>query len=160
MEKSIVRRIGSKNYIKTKAKNALRKADLRGSRFRRNIRRRSKYIREIPKGIIHVQSTENNTTVTVTDVRGQAVWWSSGGTSGFQGPRRGTPFAAQHTTLDAINPVIKRGLEEAEVLIKGNGPGRDPALRIIRISGIVLSCIRDITPTSHNGCRPPKKRIT
>nr|YP_010286827.1 ribosomal protein S11 [Hydrocharis dubia]UKT60903.1 ribosomal protein S11 [Hydrocharis dubia] len=114
-----------------------------------------KNVRRIPKGIIHVQASFNNTIVTVTDVRGRVVSWSSAGTSGFKGPRRGTPFAAHVAAMDAIRTV---GMQRAEVRIKGPGPGRDTVLRTIKQSGILLSFVRDTTPMPHNGCRPPKKR--
>nr|YP_010424243.1 ribosomal protein S11 [Philodendron hederaceum]USH58593.1 ribosomal protein S11 [Philodendron hederaceum]UZA66501.1 ribosomal protein S11 [Philodendron hederaceum] len=114
--------------------------------------------RRIPKGIIHVQASFNNTIVTVTDVRGRVVSWSSAGTSGFKGAKRGTPFAAQAAAAKAIRTVVDQGMQRAEVMIKGPGPGRDAALRAIRRSGILLSLVRDVTPMPHNGCRPPKKR--
>nr|YP_004769661.1 ribosomal protein S11 [Spirodela polyrhiza]YP_010718735.1 ribosomal protein S11 [Lemna turionifera]AUD57931.1 ribosomal protein S11 [Landoltia punctata]CAI2546893.1 ribosomal protein S11 [Spirodela intermedia]AEK94373.1 ribosomal protein S11 [Spirodela polyrhiza]QHB79394.1 ribosomal protein S11 [Spirodela polyrhiza]WDQ44338.1 ribosomal protein S11 [Lemna turionifera] len=114
--------------------------------------------RRIPKGIIHVQASFNNTIVTVTDVRGRVVSWSSAGTSGFKGAKRGTPFAAQSAAVNAIRTVVDQGMQRAEVMIKGPGPGRDAALRAIRRSGILLSFVRDVTPMPHNGCRPPKKR--
>nr|YP_009581813.1 ribosomal protein S11 [Isopyrum manshuricum]QBK50224.1 ribosomal protein S11 [Isopyrum manshuricum] len=114
--------------------------------------------RRIPKGVIHVQASFNNTIVTVTDIRGRVVSWSSAGTCGFRGKRRGTPFAAQITAADAIRTVVDQGMQRAEVMIKGPGLGRDGALRGIRRSGILLSFVRDVTPLPHNGCRPPKKR--
>nr|UJH20794.1 ribosomal protein S11 [Corybas cryptanthus] len=117
-----------------------------------------KNARRIPKGVIHVQASLNNTIVTVTDVRGRVVYWASAGTSGFRGTRKGTPYAAQATTLNAIHTVINQGIQRAEVMIKGPGLGRDAALRAIRRSGIILSFVRDVTPMPHNGCRPPKKR--
>nr|YP_010420224.1 ribosomal protein S11 [Nanocnide lobata]USG53693.1 ribosomal protein S11 [Nanocnide lobata] len=112
----------------------------------------------IPKGIIHVQASFNNTIVTVTDVCGRVISWSSAGTCGFKGTRRGTPFAAQTAAGNAIQTVVDQGMQRAEVMIKGPGLGRDAALRAIRRSGILLSFIRDVTPMPHNGCRPPKKR--
>ncbi|KAK8323848.1 hypothetical protein V6Z11_A12G264200 [Gossypium hirsutum] len=99
----------------------------------------------IPKGVIHVQASFNNTIVTVTDVRGR-------------GTRRGTPFAAQTAAGNAIRAVVDQGMQRAEVMIKGPSLGRDAALRAIRRSGILLSFVRDVTPMPHNGCRPPKKR--
>lgn len=117
-----------------------------------------KNVRKIPKGVIHVQASFNNTIVTVTDVRGRVISWSSAGTCGFKGPRKGTPFAAQTAAGDAIRPVADQGMQRAEVMIKGPGLGRDAALRAIRRSGILFNFIRDITPMPHNGCRPPKKR--
>nr|YP_010521893.1 ribosomal protein S11 [Isodon enanderianus]UXP78462.1 ribosomal protein S11 [Isodon enanderianus] len=131
--------------------------------LRRNVRigaRKSarKSARKIPKGVIHVQASFNNTIVTVTDVRGRVVSWSSAGTCGFKGTRRGTPFAAQTATSVAIRTVVDQGMQRAEVMIKGPGLGRDAALRAIRRSGILLTFVRDVTPMPHNGCRPPKKR--
>nr|YP_009117707.1 ribosomal protein S11 [Acorus gramineus]AJE71249.1 ribosomal protein S11 [Acorus gramineus]QQV73868.1 ribosomal protein S11 [Acorus gramineus] len=114
--------------------------------------------RRIPKGIIHVQASFNNTIVTVTDVRGRVVSWSSAGTCGFKGTRRGTPFAAQTAAGNAIRTAVDQGMQRAEVMIKGPGLGRDAALRAIRRSGILLNFVRDVTPMPHNGCRPPKKR--
>nr|YP_010422136.1 ribosomal protein S11 [Urtica urens]USG56106.1 ribosomal protein S11 [Urtica sp.]USG56271.1 ribosomal protein S11 [Urtica urens]USG56355.1 ribosomal protein S11 [Urtica urens] len=114
--------------------------------------------RRIPKGVIHVQASFNNTIVTVTDVCGRVISWSSAGTCGFKGTRRGTPFAAQTAAGNAIRTVVDQGMQRAEVMIKGPGLGRDAALRAIRRSGILLSFIRDVTPMPHNGCRPPKKR--
>nr|YP_010463926.1 ribosomal protein S11 [Fedia cornucopiae]UUL71278.1 ribosomal protein S11 [Fedia cornucopiae] len=117
-----------------------------------------KSTRRIPKGVIHVQASFHNTIVTVTDVRGQVVSWSSAGTCKFRGKRRGTPFAAQTTVGDAIRTVVDQGMKRADVMIKGPGLGRDAALRAIRRSGIRLTFVRDVTPLPHNGCRPPKKR--
>ena len=117
-----------------------------------------KNARRIPKGVIHVQASFNNTIVTVSDVRGQVVSWASAGTSGFKGTRRGTPYAAQAAAVNAIRTIIDQDMQRAEVMIKGAGFGRDAALRAIRRSGILLSFVRDVTPIPHNGCRPPKKR--
>nr|QXI89172.1 ribosomal protein S11 [Gentiana aristata] len=114
--------------------------------------------RRIPKGVIHVQASFNNTIITITDVRGRVVSWSSAGTCGFKGTKRGTPFAAQTAAANAIRTVVDQGMQRAEVMIKGPGLGRDAALRAIRRSGILLTFIRDVTPMPHNGCRPPKKR--
>nr|QFK69485.1 ribosomal protein S11 [Ixonanthes chinensis] len=117
-----------------------------------------KNARQIPKGVIHVQASFNNTIVTVTDVRGRVISWSSAGTCGFKGTRRGTPFAAQTAAGNAIRTVVDQGMQRAEVMIKGPGLGRDAALRAIRRSGILLNFVRDVTPIPHNGCRPPRKR--
>nr|QGU84188.1 ribosomal protein S11 [Abatia parviflora] len=117
-----------------------------------------KNARKIPKGVIHVQASFNNTIVTVTDIRGRVISWSSAGACGFRGTRRGTPFAAQTAAGNAIRTVVDQGMQRAEVMIKGPGLGRDAALRAIRRSGILLSFVRDVTPMPHNGCRPPKKR--
>ncbi|CAN6462589.1 unnamed protein product [Victoria cruziana] len=101
-----------------------------------------------PIRVIHVQASFNNTIVTVTDPQGRVVSWSSAGTCGFKGTRRG----------NAIRAVVDQGMQRAEVMIKGPGLGRDAALRAIRRSGILLNFVRDVTPMPHNGCRPPKKR--
>ncbi|XP_048227581.1 30S ribosomal protein S11, chloroplastic-like [Ricinus communis] len=113
---------------------------------------------KIPKGVIHVQASFNNTIVTVTDVRGRVISWSSAGTCGFRGTRSGTPFADQTAAGNAIRTVVDQGMQRAEVMIKGPSLGRDAALRAIRRSGILLSFVRDVTPMPHNGCRPSKKR--
>nr|YP_010312915.1 ribosomal protein S11 [Nyctocalos pinnatum] len=128
-----------------------------GSRRNRRIGSR-KSARRIPKGVIHVQASFNNTIVTVTDVRGRVVSWSSAGTCGFKGTRRGTPFAAETAARNAIRTVVDQGMQRAAVMIKGPGLGRDAALQTIYKSGILLTFIRDVTPMPHNGCRPPKKR--
>nr|YP_010517955.1 ribosomal protein S11 [Stenocereus thurberi]UXN84221.1 ribosomal protein S11 [Stenocereus thurberi] len=128
-------------------------------RWRRNRRSSSrKSVRQIPKGVIHIQAGFRNTIVTVTDVGGQVVSCDSAGTCGFKGAKRGTPFAAQTVAGSAIRPLVKQGMQEAEVRIKGSGSGRDGALRAIRRSGILVSFVLDVTPMPHNGCRPPKKR--
>nr|YP_010760527.1 ribosomal protein S11 [Cuscuta polyanthemos]WEY30490.1 ribosomal protein S11 [Cuscuta polyanthemos] len=121
------------------------------SRLRKNTRR-------IPQGIVHVQASLQNTIVTVTDIRGHVVSWSSAGSSGFKGATKRTPFAAQTAATNAIRTAVNKGMREADVLIKGPGLGRDAALRAIRRSGIRVEVILDITPIPHNGCRPPKKR--
>lgn len=114
--------------------------------------------RRLPRGVIHIRASFNNTIVTVTDIRGQVVSWSSAGACGFKGARKSTPFAAQTAAENAIRLLIDRGLKQAEVMVSGPGPGRDTALRAIRRSGIILSFVRDVTPMPHNGCRPPGKR--
>jgi small subunit ribosomal protein S11 len=114
--------------------------------------------RRTPKGVIHIQASFNNTIVTITDVRGQVISWSSAGACGFKGAKKSTPFAAQTAAEKALRPLIDQGMRQAEVMISGPGRGRDTALRVIRKSGIVLSFVRDVTPIPHNGCRPPSKR--
>nr|AMP18872.1 ribosomal protein S11 [Erigeron sp. TM-2016] len=116
------------------------------------------YSHWVPKGVNHIQASFNNTIVTVTDVRGRVVSWSSAGTCGFGGTRRGTPFAAQTAAANAIRAVVDQGMQRAEVMIKGPGLGRDAALRAIRRSGILLTFVRDVTPMPHNGCRTSEKR--
>uniref|UniRef100_A0A251T1V4 DNA-directed RNA polymerase n=2 Tax=Helianthus annuus TaxID=4232 RepID=A0A251T1V4_HELAN len=126
----------------------------KGSRGRISSR---KSIRKIPKGVIHIQASFNNTIVTVTDVRGRVVSWSSAGTCGFQGTRRGTPFAAQTAAANAIRAVVDQGMQRAEVMIKGPGLGRDAALRAIRRSGILLTFVRDVTLCHIMAVDPRKK---
>nr|YP_010831890.1 ribosomal protein S11 [Caragana brachypoda]WFG50948.1 ribosomal protein S11 [Caragana brachypoda] len=117
-----------------------------------------KHPRKIPKGVIHIQASFNNTIVTVTDVRGRVISWSSGGSCGFKGTRRGTPFAAQTAAVNVIRTVTDQGMQRAEVRIKGSGLGRDAVLRVLKRSRIRVRFVRDLSPTAHNGCRPPKKR--
>nr|YP_010717696.1 ribosomal protein S11 [Orobanche pycnostachya]WDQ41954.1 ribosomal protein S11 [Orobanche pycnostachya] len=140
----------SKDIPRARSRRNLRIGSRRNLRIvsRRNLRR-------IPKGVIHIQSGFNNTIVTVTDLRGRVISWSSAGTCKFKNRRGGTPFAAQTAAVDAIRTV---DIQRAEVMIKGPGLGRDAALRAIRRSGILLTFVRDVTPMPHNGCRPPKKR--
>ncbi|KAI7732780.1 hypothetical protein M8C21_028717 [Ambrosia artemisiifolia] len=126
----------------------------KGSRGRIGSR---KSIRKIPKGVINIQASFNNSIVTVTDVRGRVISWSSADTCGFKGTRKGTPFAAQTAAAIAIRVVVDQGMKRAEVMIRGLGLGRDAALRAIRRIGILLTFARDVTPMPHNGYRPQKK---
>ncbi|KAH1032190.1 hypothetical protein J1N35_044364 [Gossypium stocksii] len=118
-----------------------------------------KSARRIPKGVIHVQASFNNTIVTVTDVRGQVISWSSAGTCGFKGTRRGTPFAAQTAAGNAIRAVVDQSMQRAEVMIKGLDLGRDASLQAIRKSCILISFVRVVTPMLHNSYRPLKKNV-
>jgi len=114
--------------------------------------------RQILSGIMHIQSTFNNTIVTSTDPNGNTLAWSSAGSSGFKGARKGTPFAAQTAAEKVALDSISIGLKKVEVIVKGQGSGRETAIRAIQASGLEISSIRDITPVPHNGCRPPKRR--
>lgn len=114
--------------------------------------------RNIPTGIIHIQSTFNNTIVTVTDLEGNVVSQSSAGRVGFKGSRKSTPFAAQLATQNAIKAAVDLGLRSAEVRVNGPGVGRESALRALQGEGVNINLIRDVTPIPHNGCRPPKRR--
>jgi|ERR1035438_7513506 small subunit ribosomal protein S11 len=114
--------------------------------------------RKLEKGIIHIQASSNNTIIAVSDFEGQVVSWDSAGTSRFKGPKKPTPYAAQTATRNAIFMLVKQGMKEAAIKINGLGPGRAAALKSVVHSGIKLSFIRDVTPTPHNGCRPPKRR--
>ncbi|NUM44788.1 MAG: 30S ribosomal protein S11 [Anaerolineales bacterium] len=123
---------------------------------RRTTSRKTK--RTLSSGQIHINATFNNTIVTVTDIQGNAVSWGSAGASGFKGSRKSTPFAASLATKQALQIAMDLGLREADVYIKGPGPGRESALRAVQGLGLKVKSITDITPVPHNGCRPPKKR--
>jgi len=123
---------------------------------RRTTSRKTK--RTLSTGQIHINATFNNTIVTVTDPQGNAVSWGSAGSSGFKGSRKSTPFAASLATKQALQTAMDQGLREAEIFIKGPGPGRESALRAVQGLGLKIKTITDITPVAHNGCRPPKKR--
>ena len=114
--------------------------------------------KNVPTGIIHIQSTFNNTIVTVTDNDGNVISQSSSGRMGFKGSRKSTPFAAQLTAQDALRQAMEQGMKVAEVRVKGPGVGREAALRALQVNGFSVSLIRDVTPIPHNGCRPPKRR--
>lgn len=112
----------------------------------------------IESGIVHIQATFNNTIITITDLQGNTVAWSSAGTVGFKGSRKSTPFAAQLAAENAIKKAADVGMKSVEVFIKGPGSGREAALRSLQGAGFQVSFIRDVTPIPHNGCRPPKRR--
>jgi len=114
--------------------------------------------RIIPSGVAHVQASFNNTVVTITDLEGNVVCWSSAGALGFKGSRKGTPFAAQQAAVTAANRAREVGMRSLEVNVKGPGSGRDSAIRALQTAGIEIRSIRDATPIPHNGCRPPKRR--
>jgi small subunit ribosomal protein S11 len=114
--------------------------------------------KNVPVGIVHIRSTFNNTQITVTDMSGNVLSWSSAGVRGFKGSRKSTPFAAQLAAEDAVRKAYDHGLRSAIVFVKGPGSGRESALRALTKTGIKVTGIRDITPIPHNGCRPPKKR--
>jgi small subunit ribosomal protein S11 len=114
--------------------------------------------KNVPSGIVHIQSTFNNTIVTVTDGSGNVIASSSAGRMGFKGSRKSTPFAAQMAAQDALKQAMEQGMRTAEVRVKGPGVGREAALRALQIDGSSVSIIRDVTPIPHNGCRPPKRR--
>ncbi len=124
-------------------------------------KRRTKAKRErkaVPVGRAYIQSSFNNTMVTLTDPQGNALAWGSSGTAGFKGSRKGTPYAAQMAARDAARKAMTHGLRQIEVYVKGPGSGREAAIRSLQSAGLYLTGIRDVTPIPHNGCRPPKKR--
>ncbi len=114
--------------------------------------------KNISEGIAHIQSTFNNTIVTITDLSGNVIAWSSAGMQGFKGSRKSTPFAAQMAAEDAVKKAREHGLRTVQVYVKGPGSGRESALRSLQVAGLKISLIRDVTPIPHNGCRPPKRR--
>jgi small subunit ribosomal protein S11 len=114
--------------------------------------------KNITEGVAHIQSTFNNTIITITDMSGNVVSWSSAGLQGFKGSRKSTPFAAQMAAEDAVRKAKDQGMRRVQVYIKGPGAGRESALRSLQLAGLTITMIRDVTPVPHNGCRPPKRR--
>ncbi|MEM6925533.1 MAG: 30S ribosomal protein S11 [Myxococcota bacterium] len=114
--------------------------------------------KNIPAGVVHIQATFNNTIVTITDLAGNAVSWSSAGVMRFKGSRKSTPFAAQLVAEDAARKAMEHGMKQVGVFVKGPGAGRESALRAIANTGLKITHIKDVTPIPHNGCRPPKRR--
>jgi small subunit ribosomal protein S11 len=114
--------------------------------------------KNIPNGIAHIQSTFNNTIITITDTVGNTIAWSSAGTVGFKGARKSTPFAAQQAADDVAKKAMEHGVKTIEVFVKGAGAGREAALRSLQAAGFSIKIIRDVTPIPHNGCRQPKRR--
>lgn len=110
------------------------------------------------EGIAHIKSTFNNTVVSISDRQGNVIAWASGGTVGFKGTKKGTPFAAQLAAEQAAKKAMDLGLREVDVLVKGPGAGRETAIRSLQATGLVINSIKDVTPIPHNGCRPPKQR--
>jgi small subunit ribosomal protein S11 len=119
---------------------------------------KKKVRRTVGNGVVHIQSTFNNTIVTITDSGGNTVAWSSAGVLGFKGSRKSTPFAAQVAAEDAAKKAVDAGVKNVEVFVKGPGPGRESALRALQNTGFNVTSIKDVTPVPHNGCRPPKRR--
>jgi small subunit ribosomal protein S11 len=114
--------------------------------------------KNIPIGVAHIQSTFNNTVVTITDQVGNAVSWATAGSIGFKGSRKSTPFAAQIAAEKAAKKAVENGMRQVSVLVKGPGSGRESALRALQAAGLKVTMIRDVTPIPHNGCRPSKRR--
>ncbi len=112
----------------------------------------------VPIGVVHIQSTFNNTIVCSTDPAGQVVAWSSSGAVGFKGAKKGTPFAAQQAAEMVAKRSMDSGMRQVEVMVKGPGAGRETAIRALQVAGLEITLIKDVTPIPHNGCRPPKKR--
>ena len=125
---------------------------------KRRTRVRKRERKSVPSGRAYVQSTFNNTMVTLTDPQGNVIAWGSSGTAGFKGSRKGTPYAAQLAARDAARKAMEHGLRQVEVYVKGPGSGREAAIRSLQSSGLYITSIMDVTPIPHNGCRPPKRR--
>ena len=124
----------------------------------KNSKSKKKVKKNIPSGIAHINSTFNNTIVTITDTSGNTVSWSSSGNKGFKGSRKSTPFAAQLAAEEAGKKAMEHGMKNIEIIIKGPGNGRESAIRALGSAGLNITIIKDITPIPHNGCRPSKKR--
>ncbi len=114
--------------------------------------------KNVPVGVVHVHASFNNTMITITDVNGEVVSWSTAGAKGFKGSRKSTPFAAQSAAEDAAKKAMDAGVRTVSVLVNGPGSGRESAVRAIASSGLRIGMIKDVTPIPHNGCRPPKRR--
>ena len=113
--------------------------------------------KNIPLGVAHIHTTFNNTIVTITDMDGNAIAWSSAGALGFKGSRKSTPFAAQMSAESVAKTAMDNGMLKVEVSVKGPGPGREAAIRSLQAAGLEITAIKDVTPVPHNGCRPPKR---
>jgi small subunit ribosomal protein S11 len=125
---------------------------------RRRQRGGRKVRKNVPYGQAHIHATFNNTIITMTDQQGNTITWASAGTAGFKGSRKSTPYAARVAGEQAARQAVEHGMQEADVFVKGPGPGREAAIRSLQSSGLKVRSITDITPIPHNGCRPRKKR--
>ena len=126
------------------------------ARPKKVVKKREK--KNVPVGIAHIQASFNNTIITFTDTRGNAISWASSGQSGFKGSRKSTPFAAQMAAEAAAKTAMEHGLKKVAVYVKGPGQGREAAIRALQSAGLEVVMIKDVTPIPHNGCRPPKRR--
>ena len=122
------------------------------------VRTKRKERKNIEHGMVHIRSTFNNTIVTITDTKGNAISWASAGGLGFRGSRKSTPFAAQMAAETASKAAMEHGLKQVEVFVKGPGAGREAAIRALQAAVLEVNLIKDVTPIPHNGCRPPKRR--
>ena len=125
---------------------------------RKAVRTKKKVKKNILNGVVHIQSSFNNTIITITDPMGNVISWSTAGMNGFKGSRKSTPFAAQLASEDAAKKAKEHGLRNVEVYVKGPGPGREAAVKSLQASGLTVTMIKDVTPVPHNGCKPPKRR--
>ena len=124
----------------------------------KGVRSKRREKKNVPAGIAHIQSTFNNTVVTISDLQGNVLAWASAGTSGFKGSRKGTPFAAGLAAENAARKAMEQGVRQVEVYVKGPGAGREAAIRSLQAAGLEVNLIKDVTPIPHDGCRPPKRR--
>jgi small subunit ribosomal protein S11 len=124
----------------------------------KDTRKPPKEKRNILQGVVHIQSTFNNTIVSITDPKGEVISWASAGTVGFKGTKKGTPFAAQMAAENAARKATEHGLKRVDVLVKGPGSGRETAIRSLQAAGLEVTGVKDVTPQAHNGCRPRKRR--
>jgi small subunit ribosomal protein S11 len=125
---------------------------------RKTTRTKRRERKNIERGVAHIQSTFNNTVITISDVNGNTIAWSTAGANGFKGSRKSTPFAAQTAAETAAKAAMEHGMRTVEVMVKGPGSGREAAVRSLQAAGLEVSTIKDVTPFPHNGCRPPKRR--
>ncbi|MCL2082807.1 MAG: 30S ribosomal protein S11 [Oscillospiraceae bacterium] len=125
---------------------------------KRGVRNRRREKKNIERGEVHIRSSFNNTMITITDVKGNAISWASSGGLGFRGSRKSTPYAAQTAAETAAKAAMEHGLKTVEVFVKGPGSGREAAIRALQTVGLDVTMIKDVTPIPHNGCRPPKRR--
>ena len=124
----------------------------------KRVRTKKKEKKNISTGVVHIQSTFNNTIITITDMTGNTISWATAGGQGFKGSRKSTPFAAQLAAQDAAKKAMEHGMKNVEVYVKGPGSGRESALRALQAAGFEIQNLTDVTPLPHNGCRPPKRR--
>ncbi len=122
------------------------------------VKKGKKEKRQVQTGVVHIQASFNNTLVTVTDMNGNVIVWSSAGSLGFKGSRKSTPFAAQRASEVVAKKAMDLGMKQVDVYVKGPGSGRESAIRAMQAAGLKVNLIKDVTPVPHNGCRPPKKR--
>ena len=144
--------------LNTQVESAAPAVDAAAETAVKDVKQRSKSGRYIPSGIVYVLSTFNNTKVTITDLHGNVICWSTGGKNGFKGSRKSTAFAATMVAQDAARTAVAKGMHECEVRMQGAGAGRESAVRAIQAAGIRVTMITDCTPVPHNGCRPRKRR--
>jgi small subunit ribosomal protein S11 len=123
-----------------------------------SVSKKKKVKKNVPMGVAHIQASFNNTIVTITDLNGEVVSWSTAGAKGFKGSRKSTPFAAQVAADEAAKKAMDAGMKSISVLVRGPGSGRESAVRALASAGLKINLLRDITPVPHNGCRPPKRR--